>query len=60
MELKHGDRVVVAGMYDLRIEGEGIYLGLSQEPHYKGYYRVENEYKQVMRIHPERVKKCLE
>lgn len=59
-EFKHGERVIVTGLYDLRLDGEGIYLGLSQEPHYEGYYRIENENGHVMRIHPERVKRCIQ
>lgn len=58
--LKEGDKVTVKGMYNLIHDGEGIYLGESREPHYKGFLRIENEFKQIMRVHPERVKKCQE
>lgn len=57
-QFKHGEKVVVKGMYDLRLDGEGIYLGVSSEPHYVGYFRIENEMGHVMRIHPDRVTKA--
>lgn len=59
-ELKSGNKVVVTGLYDLRIDGEAIYLGLSYDTGYhKGYYRVETIEGNIIQVHPERVKKCL-
>lgn len=60
IQFKEGEKVIVIGLYELRTDGYGTYLGVSSEPHYEGYYRVENEMGHVMRIHPNRVKKAEE
>lgn len=59
-EFKVGEKVIVIGLYDLRLDGYGTYLGVSNEQHYVGYLRIENEMRHVMRIHPNRVKKLEE
>lgn len=60
-ELRAGDKVVVSGLYNLHIDGEAIYLGLSTDTTKwtKGYYRIESTEGNVIQVHPERVKKCL-
>lgn len=56
-DFKDGDKVIVKGMYDLRIDGIGIYRGVSKDKWTNGYYRIENEDRHVMLVHPERVTK---
>lgn len=56
-KLMDGDKVTVKGMYNLIHDGEGIYRGKSLDE--KDMYLVENEYGHRMRVHPDRIKKCL-
>jgi soluble lytic murein transglycosylase-like protein len=56
-KFKDGDKVIVEGLFNFKLDGPGIFLGISDETHYKGYFRIQNEYGHIMLIHPERVKK---
>lgn len=59
-KLKPGDKVTVKGMYNLDLDGIGTYLGLCDEHHFKGFYRVENQHRGIMIVNPDRVKKVEE
>lgn len=59
-EFKYGDKVVVEKLFNLTLDGPGVYHREITEGHQKGYYVIENEYYHMMTIHPNRVKKLEE
>lgn len=56
-KFKKGELVIVTGMYDLRIDGEGVFRGVSKEHHHKGQYKIENDTGKIMLVDPIRVVK---
>ena len=53
---KKGDKVKIKELYVNKLDGVGIYLDVSKEWGYTGYYKIDVD-GMVLTIHPDRVSK---
>jgi hypothetical protein len=56
-KFEKGELVIVTGMYELKVDGEGIFMGVSTGYHDKGRYKIKNEHGLIMLVEPTRVVK---